>query len=475
MQMRDLTGKMRDLKGKIGQLRERAREDQLRRRSLQSLRTPSPFTASENWRDSNGYAGESNRNSVVFSPWNGEPSVAEEDETPEEEEVAQNLHGQASNAARIDADVEETVEQKDDYDERFADPEEVVDEYPEELVEREHEEERSESEASQYHDTFTTPVSHEDREDAFDYEHFFLHSAMGTISQQRLSRRDSVGSYESEGSVETARGLSPVRPSSQDDMHELQGHLKNQRSTDSVSTMNSFATATEGFSPGDEVPEDGESYISNTIATQLRPSTSRVEKRSTFGPGIGAAIGAAITSNSPNHSLENVTESQWMSESRPSPTTEGRPSSAPQNQYFVRPSLVKSRPSVSSFASSTGTTRSFPLVNRPKNATGSPAASTVSVSNTPPETTPLHEHPPSLTNSFSAPALSNGNASGAHANGNPVAGLEKADQFLVERVVASLGKCVLGLQDDGVGSVEGRMWRRRLELARKVLEGEVSI
>ena len=37
-----------------------------------------------------------------------------------------------------------------------------------------------------YHDTV---VSHEDREDAFDYEHFFLHSAMGTINQQRLSRR----------------------------------------------------------------------------------------------------------------------------------------------------------------------------------------------------------------------------------------------------------------------------------------------
>ena len=49
MQMRDLTHKMKDLKGKISTLRDRAREENLKRRSLQSLRTPSPFTAAEQW------------------------------------------------------------------------------------------------------------------------------------------------------------------------------------------------------------------------------------------------------------------------------------------------------------------------------------------------------------------------------------------------------------------------------------------
>src|ERR1700710_3185945 len=47
--MRDLTDKMKDLKGKISTLRDRARDDTMKRRSLQSLRTPSPFTAAEQW------------------------------------------------------------------------------------------------------------------------------------------------------------------------------------------------------------------------------------------------------------------------------------------------------------------------------------------------------------------------------------------------------------------------------------------
>jgi len=49
--------------------------------------------------------------------------------------------------------------------------------------------------------------------------------------------------------------------------------------------------------------------------------------------------------------------------------------------------------------------------------------------------------------------------------------LVKEDQILVERVVASLGKCVLGMQEVSRGSTEGRMWRRRLDVARRVLDG----
>src|SRR5690242_2405528 len=45
----ELRGQMNDLKGRISSLRQRAQEDHMRRRSLQSLRTPSPFTSSEVW------------------------------------------------------------------------------------------------------------------------------------------------------------------------------------------------------------------------------------------------------------------------------------------------------------------------------------------------------------------------------------------------------------------------------------------
>lgn len=56
------------------------------------------------------------------------------------------------------------------------------------------------------------PERHEDRADAFDYENFFLHSALGNYSQTNLHRRnvsqvtvDSRNSYNSTDSVETTR------------------------------------------------------------------------------------------------------------------------------------------------------------------------------------------------------------------------------------------------------------------------------
>ena len=55
---------------------------------------------------------------------------------------------------------------------------------------------------------------------------------------------------------------------------------------------------------------------------------------------------------------------------------------------------------------------------------------------------------------------------------SPVHMLARDDQILVERLVASLGKCVLGLQEAGKGSYESKVWRRRLEVARRTLEGE---
>lgn len=63
---------------------------------------------------------------------------------------------------------------------------------------------------------------------------------------------------------------------------------------------------------------------------------------------------------------------------------------------------------------------------------------------------------------------------GAGHSDSPVHMLAKEDQLLVERLVASLGKCVLGLQEAGQGDYEGRVWRRRLDAARRVLEGEAG-
>ena len=53
----------------------------------------------------------------------------------------------------------------------------------------------------------------------------------------------------------------------------------------------------------------------------------------------------------------------------------------------------------------------------------------------------------------------------------PMQMLSREDQLQVERLVASLGRCVLGLTDSGKASSEGRMYRRRIEAARRILEG----
>jgi hypothetical protein len=53
----------------------------------------------------------------------------------------------------------------------------------------------------------------------------------------------------------------------------------------------------------------------------------------------------------------------------------------------------------------------------------------------------------------------------------PMQLLQKDDQILVERLVASLGRCVLGLSEAGRASAEGRAYRRKIESARRILEG----
>lgn len=108
---------------------------------------------------------------------------------------------------------------------------------------------------------------HEDRPDAFDYEHFFLHSAMGSYSRQG-GRRDS---FSSSGSEMTTKPLAPhieepEEISDEEDnqkeegddlstlhplatlnaMHSMRGQHSRKASTDSISTVASFATAVEG-------------------------------------------------------------------------------------------------------------------------------------------------------------------------------------------------------------------------------------
>ncbi|KAI9738949.1 MAG: hypothetical protein M1818_005263 [Claussenomyces sp. TS43310] len=521
MQMRDLTDKMRDLKGRISTLRDRAREDNMKRRSLQTLRTPSPFTAAEHWQFSgNGLKPDGSRlvdSTIIRNPWNGEPSLTSEEEEehvgdrsvsappadlavealeitkqseslPEAEDTITHIQ-QDQPAIIVEIEDEENYETAEELESNAEDEEDEEDDYSEELVSREElEDYRSESEASHYHDSVATQISHEDREDAFDYEHFFLHSAMGTLSPQQMQRRESTSSLGSEDSVETTRGP-PAPPSDnaekESESRTANGHVRNQ-SADSISTLATFATATEGHheethesasladdssdgssvgasTPKTIIPLDfhipGESGKPDAKQMALEQSTSR--PNSVLRNGLrhvnGESRSTSQQSNSPRGSILRNDESVNDRDSQGTPEQPySRPSSVLRNGEKEHARMT--RPSISSM-SSTGSTRSFPLVNKPKGSTPAPVAVAIS------------KDPAAAILSEAVTLTEDVGTDGRRQS--PVSMLLRDDQILVERLVASLGKCVLGLQEAGPEtSAEGRMWRGRLDMARRVLEGE---
>lgn len=475
-QMRDLTDKMKDLKGKISTLRDRAREDNMKRRSLQSLRTPSPFTAAEQWyTSSNAYRGSRpSGTGLANSPWNGEPSVTEtveeddeklDDQVLEEEPQYKETgvpadYQDVKDRGQVEVQPEEapfdeeapvsSSENDDNYDTAMEEEEKVdhiednlnneTDEqqYDDELIEHnELDDYRSESEASLYHDTMTAPMSHEDREDAFDYEHFFLHSAMGTITQQRLARKGSTDSFSSEDSVETTRGPEASTAAIKTEVLTNgvgRGHVRSQKSTDSVSTMATFETATEGRRSSDIQADEVDDYIGRAVTSPFR---------------------------------EEVTPPMPKIQSNHSPPSQiSRPPSVIRaTSAQAKPTKLHKNTSISSFASSssTKTTRSFPLVNKPR-------ASTMTSTST---STPERKNSV-VSEALAFNGLGKAIGFGKTADfGKPAEEqLAKEDQILLERLMTGLGACVEGLQEAGRASSEGRMWRRRLDAARRILEGQ---
>ena len=192
--------------------------------------------------------------------------------------------------------------------------------------------EESEAGASEYEDAASerapSVVAHEDREDAFDYEHFFLHSAMATYGVG--DRSSSPVSSESVSSAETAKAPMPIEDDLDDDeydpieefapgtpetpekLREIERNLhKRTFSDESISTLATFATATEGRdSPEQDIPlakpnEWPLASISHS-APSSRPSTA-IPTRSTHNRSDSSSeradsgVGLATTTKSKHH------------------------------------------------------------------------------------------------------------------------------------------------------------------------------
>ncbi|KAJ4403209.1 hypothetical protein N0V82_010685 [Gnomoniopsis sp. IMI 355080] len=520
-QMRDIKDHVNDLKGKISSLRQQARADSLKRSSLQSLRTPSPFTHSKIGQWYTSAAGNSDRapeiKNMAIPSWSGESADedsfwdgdlgAQDQATPDEgspgDIVGTDVHGldvQDDELEQFSPDpfeydiVRGVRDDSDDMHTENGDAEEdgVMVEEPEfedgESVDN-GDDAVSDSGDSIYHESVQHVLSHEDREDAFDYEHFFLHSAMGTISQ-RLARRESDASFTSEDSVETTRG--PI-VESEDTDQEKPPSMTRRGSETSISTMDSFATAEEALSSrqgsldlnreeveaplgteqavededdeaADEVEPEAFPVLPASSTAFERPETPPTAKRATFA-GVGSPLYTA-TSPAPGGTRLG---SLYSAIRRPMSST----------------AMTRSHASSTSSFESTGTTRSFPLVNRPTSkASGSSGiftpdgrssdsdgktASILFSSRASQNSSAINgetNHSISLHSTTSSTSLMEKNGTTA-----VLETLPRDDQFLVERLVASLGRCVLGLTENSKTSMEARMYRRRIDAARKILEG----
>lgn len=452
-QMRELRDQMQDLKGKISSLKQRAREDSMRRRSLQSLRTPSPFTAAEQW-----YGGSPDRQlenitivtsnveqkrSVSLGRWkvkdykmtepdsihvmrdtnvtsNKEADLFLEYNSLSEQQEDTSIDTSFDSSTNSRSSVLEIVTQQgkvpdgangnveDIEDDCSQDDQSEVQEYE---LSRETPGFASSSDAQVFEKSDGTqgleeapsPIGerHEDRPDAFDYEHFYLHSAMGHYSRRKAKSRAS--SHSSVYSVETARPYNDVAEESSDSEEEdydltskdsgfnsnsrPRNHLR-QSSGHSVSTTATFATATEGRD------EDG------------------------------------------------LSEDGWT------------------NERFMAGAWQSDYPSKRKFHINTGDTST-------RSDQTTPTQSSTNMALQPARGRAILDQLSGL------PAF----APAANGVSIPPLKLANGDNELVGRLIQSLSKVCdqLHIADaEGSGKYEGRQWRRRLDAARRVLEGEVN-
>ncbi|QKX56030.1 uncharacterized protein TRUGW13939_03130 [Talaromyces rugulosus] len=268
LQVRDLKDQAAGLRTKVALLKVKTQEDNLRRRSLQSLRTPSPFTAAEQWYTSamEHQQGSPNIGNNAGYGWVPENSTDQENyQDLVAEEERHHADGFANGAAEESA---HTDHRAPDYDfdigddtqsmySTYEDAEEgdYDDEIDREALDRILNEPFDDEDEFQDFPSESAPEAtpHEEREDAFDYENFYLHSALGSYSQSMRRR-----SHGSTGSTETTRP-----PQERGMKHGRNG------SGDSVSTLATFATATENAYSDyedDDDDEDGQHEIDRALA-----------------------------------------------------------------------------------------------------------------------------------------------------------------------------------------------------------------
>ncbi|KAL4941322.1 hypothetical protein BDV06DRAFT_223218 [Aspergillus oleicola] len=413
LQVRDLRDQMKGLHIKISTLKVKAQEDGLRRRSLQSLRTPSPLTAATHWYANPLEHGNRNSNSHLSAAY-GQPL-----QSPLRSQFggSGNVSSSNSNSTVLDPPLEprsssdedilppfELTDHEDDHsasESLYEDAEEEIDrEALEEILREPLDDDLAEGlkDFPDMHQTDDTP--HEEREDAFDYEHFILHSALGNYTQARMRRPSNA----SETSVETTRPIKERRSMRSMRSSRSMRHSRS-NSGNSISTVATFATAAEGNS-------DVESML-----YWDRKFNDEIERR----------YAEEASDEEPELPRSNTPDSQ---------RTPRRTKSKSKSRNLTV-DVAPQRPDSAATGSATPTSLASSLV------------STVRAAASP--------HP---------------NSTNSHL------GINEDDTRLLEHLFKSLGDVCMNLQEltmsEEYDEKQAKLLRRRLEAARRVLDGELD-
>ncbi|KAJ6190562.1 hypothetical protein N7519_000583 [Penicillium mononematosum] len=414
LQVRDLQYQMKGLHIKISSLKVKNQEDNLRRRSLQSLRTPSPLTAADHWyanalelRDGQGSRG-SNPQPLKIS---GVPrNDAAEDQRRSDEHAAGNKSKHTGNwqgNEPADYPDDQSVADTMYEDAEEGDFDEDIDREALNEILREPLDDDFENDMEAFPDmpSHTDATPHEMREDAFDYEHFILHSALGNYTQQLRRVSNS-----SNGSVETTRPPYTARHS-------------RTNSNMSDSTVATFATATEGERPDDEDDIDSVMYWDRRFNHELRHGHSH-------GHSQSHAHGHPHSHSHQPSPIQELEAEGDRSETPRGPRHESDTNQVDPNN--LSPQKLTGRSSSATAGSATPTSLVSSLVSTVRAASSTPS----------------------------------------------VGGINDDDTQMLEALFASLGNVCKDLQaittspDPDVKAA--RVLRRRLDAARRVLDGELD-
>ena len=314
LQMRDLHERMQELRGQLTSLKLRTDRDSLHRRSLQTLKTPSPFTVARDWANTESYS-----NHPADSTANGsrgatpKPVFPKKDPSQPTTPVGQDKEPPAEARCGVGTiSVQPAISQifgkpsGDHIGVNSAVPARSIYEIASQMSpvsDEFHDSDGGEFESNEP----VIPVmekSHEDRPDAFDYKNFFVHSGMGTFSRINPERRNSQSSF---GSADTTKPTTSMieaprsipMASGDRDIVANENHKprrgnshSRQNSADSISTVNTFATCTEGGESPNRADLDDLSYKSNGSQQAVRNhrSNGRTSKNKDYATQKGSYL-----------------------------------------------------------------------------------------------------------------------------------------------------------------------------------------